>query len=206
MQALSNRIRELMKQHELLTEKELSLHTGVPQPTINRILTGATKTPRKSALKALSAYFKVPLQTFLESNDKNDLIKDEPGTRVPLFEWSNIPEQINLLNQKKCHPQHILSFKKLEGKLFALVVSGAEFEPRFSKGTILIFKSDKLAKNRDYILLHSDTASILKQILIDGNDTYVKSLNVELNYPIVRLDSLNDITGVLVQSISEFGD
>jgi transcriptional regulator with XRE-family HTH domain len=190
-----------MKQHDVLTEQELSANTGVPQPTINRILSGTTKVPRKAAMKALSAFFKVPLNSLIdlegEPKDLNTSI-DEPGTQVPLLQWDNLEDQ--------SRRQHIISFKKLEGQLFALVVLGDELEPRFSKSSIMIFRKDKIPKNRDYILLPSKHLPVVKQILIDGNNYYAKSLDVELGCPIERLDVKQKILGVLVQSISEFGD
>jgi SOS-response transcriptional repressor LexA len=211
MEALSDRIRDLMKKHDLLTEKELSIETGIPQPTIHRILTGNTKVPRKAALKAFSDFFKVPLHTLLEPNDMTQGMHEtlaEPGTRVPLLAWSNIKQQISALGSpnKKFSYQHIISFKKLEGNLFALILEGAELEPRFSRGTILIFKANKPAKNRDYVLLDSENFPVMKQILIDGREQYVKSLDADLPHPVSKLENPDEIVGVLVQSISEYGN
>lgn len=209
MQRLSNRIRDLMKQHDVLTEKELSMHTGVPQPTINRILTGATKTPRRAAIKALSAFFKVPLHALVDLNtfhSVEDELLNKPGTKVPLFDWENLDKQLSNMKSGAVHDQHIITFKKFEGRLFALLVIGNELEPKFSKETILVFKIVNNFKNRDYILLMSETSSHLKQVLIDGSHIYLKSLDSALSYPITKLDSMDNVAGVLVQSISDFGD
>jgi len=211
MEALSHRIRELMKKHDLLTEMELSIETGIPQPTIHRILTGNTKVPRKAALRAFSDFFKVPLHTLLEPNDMTQGMHEtlaEPGSRVPLLAWSNIKQQLSALGSatNKFPYQHIISFKKLEGTLFALILEGAELEPRFSRGTILVFKRDKPAKNRDYVLLDSENSPVMKQILIDGREQYVKSLDADLPHPISKLENPDEIVGVLVQSISEYGN
>lgn len=211
MEALSNRIRELMKQHDLLTERELSIETGIPQPTIHRILTGNTKVPRKAALKAFSDFFKVPLHTLLEQNNMTQGMYEtlaEPGTRVPLLAWSNIKQQLLALDNHGNQGvyQHIITFKKLDGNAFALIIEGAEWEPKFSRGSILIFRANKPAKNRDYVLLDSEYSPVMKQLLIDGRDHYVKSLDADLPHPISRLENLDEIMGVLVQSISEYGN
>jgi transcriptional regulator with XRE-family HTH domain len=211
MEALSIRLRELMKKHDLLTEQELSTETGIPQPTIHRILAGNTKVPRKAALKAFSDFFKVPLHTLLEPNDMTQGMHEtisEPGTRVPLLAWSSIKQQLLSLNtpSNKFPYQHIVSFKKLEGNLFALILEGPDFEPRFSRGTILVFKRDKPPKNRDYVLLDTEKLPVMKQILIDGREQYVKALDADLPQPVSRLENPNEIVGVLIQSISEYGN
>jgi phage repressor protein C with HTH and peptisase S24 domain len=45
-----------------ISENELSERTGVPQPTINRILRGESKDPRDRTVLPLAAFFGVPLE------------------------------------------------------------------------------------------------------------------------------------------------
>ena len=51
-------LRELM-QSRSITENELGRQTGVPQPTIHRILTGESQSPRSNTLRKLSTYFNI---------------------------------------------------------------------------------------------------------------------------------------------------
>mgnify|MGYP001030144912 FL=1 len=50
----------LMKQ-EGISQSGLSRATGVPQPTINRILSQVTQDPRRDSMISIANYFGVPL-------------------------------------------------------------------------------------------------------------------------------------------------
>ena len=52
----------LMKQ-EGISQSGLSRATGVPQPTINRILSQVTQDPRRDSMISIANYFGVPLES-----------------------------------------------------------------------------------------------------------------------------------------------
>ncbi|WP_282270034.1 XRE family transcriptional regulator [Stenotrophomonas sp. PS02298] len=57
MNKLALNLRELMRHEGGLSENQLSRNTGVPQPTIHRILSGRVEDPRDSTLRPLAEYF-----------------------------------------------------------------------------------------------------------------------------------------------------
>lgn len=61
MNRLANNLRALMAV-ESLSENQLSRNTGVPQPTIHRILSGRVSDPRDGTLRPLAEYFGVAVE------------------------------------------------------------------------------------------------------------------------------------------------
>jgi transcriptional regulator with XRE-family HTH domain len=53
-----NNLKELMSAHKI-TQTGLSARTGVPQPTINRFVSGKTKSMNYEMLRKLASYFEV---------------------------------------------------------------------------------------------------------------------------------------------------
>lgn len=72
MNQLAKNIRDLMARENGLSENQLARNTGVPQPTIHRILSSSVRDPRDSTLRPLAEYFGVTveqLRTSLPSPD-----------------------------------------------------------------------------------------------------------------------------------------
>ncbi|HVI60106.1 MAG TPA: S24 family peptidase [Luteimonas sp.] len=59
MNRLAANLRELMDREGKLSENQLSRNTGVPQPTIHRILNGKVGDPRDGTVRPLAEYFGV---------------------------------------------------------------------------------------------------------------------------------------------------
>jgi len=204
MEQLSQRLRDL-KEDQHLSEKALSELTGIPQPTIHRLLQGTPKNIHKKTVQALAHFFNISLnETILSTKFPND-IKSQKKLRVPILDWSNLKTQLNLVRKNKNESfQHIHAISNSDGLDFALIVKDSSLEPRFPEGTKLIFKLNISFKNRDYVLIESGPNITLKQLILDGNTKYVKSLLSELNYPISQLESNEKIIGVLAQAIVNY--
>lgn len=70
---------------------DLQRATGVPQPTIHRILTGESNDPRYQTLEPLADYFKVTVSALRDSDFSVDEIKDE-GERPGVHQRSVVAE------------------------------------------------------------------------------------------------------------------
>jgi len=62
---MSNKILQHLMFNNHISQTDLSKATGVPQPTISRILRGDTKSPKVSSLKKIAAHFDVTLDHLL---------------------------------------------------------------------------------------------------------------------------------------------
>jgi transcriptional regulator with XRE-family HTH domain len=63
---MSKELARLMAK-EGISQSGLSRATGVPQPTINRILSQVTQDPRRDSMAALANYFGVPIDSLYAS-------------------------------------------------------------------------------------------------------------------------------------------
>lgn len=198
---------EELKTAQQLSEKELSELTGISQPTLNRILNGTTNSLRGKTLRTLASFFDISLQekkpSYLENARKHSTIM------VPVFGWDNLRDQIKALDRMTTispNFQYIEVMAKTEGEVFALIVQDSLLEPRFPLGTNLIIRPNAPFKNRDYVLIDSGQDISIKQLLVDGNIQYLKSLSSELNFPIFKLNNSDKIIGVLVQAIVNYAE
>ena len=74
----------LMKQ-EGISQSGLSRATGVPQPTINRILSQVTQDPRRDSMISIANYFGVPLESLYGSSSSQKSAKKDPKAIEDIF-------------------------------------------------------------------------------------------------------------------------
>ncbi|MGB0449486.1 MAG: helix-turn-helix domain-containing protein [Porticoccaceae bacterium] len=67
---MSKELARLMAK-EGISQSGLSRATGVPQPTINRILSQVTQDPRRDSMAALANYFGVPIDSLYANGVPN---------------------------------------------------------------------------------------------------------------------------------------
>ena len=75
---ISKQLAKLMRS-ENLSQSALSRATNVPQPTINRILSGVTREPRRDSVVRLAAFFNVTPESLYDAPSKKSsktLIED----------------------------------------------------------------------------------------------------------------------------------
>lgn len=205
-------LRTLMSEVSI-TEAELARKTGIPQPTLHRILSGATRSPRGSSLSPMAKFFSVSI---------SQLIGDEPlpkerlpGTHNPHARgWTTLPILSGDLAIQ--WPKNKTDMKKqpwaewtttdhdVSANAFALRVTGDSMAPRFEDGTILIVEPSKEPRNRDFVIVHikNQEQITFKQYLNDGSDKYLKPLNPE--FKTLPFDKDHRIIGVVIQSRFDF--
>jgi len=80
--------------------------------------------------------------------------------------------------------------------------------PRFPEGTLFIIEPERSASNRDFVVIlpKGQSKPFFKQILIDGADYYIKSLNKDFKeIKKIEIGNDNKIIGVMIQARMEFG-
>tara|TARA_R110000868_G_scaffold380784_4_gene647043 strand:- start:35004 stop:35651 length:648 start_codon:yes stop_codon:yes gene_type:complete len=207
---LNSILRQLMAEVHI-TEAELARKTDIPQPTLHRILSGATKSPRGASLAPLANFFSVTINQLL---GEDPLPEDRvPGTYNPrIHGWKSIP-MISL--------QEAANWSKMKEKMdnwdswtstdlhvsdesFAVRVKGDSMAPRFPEDTILVIDPEQASQDRDFVVsvLEDQNTAIFKQLLVDGEDRYLKSLNGE--YRTIHLTGDYTIVGALMQARTDF--
>lgn len=149
---------------------ELEKMTGVPSRTIYRLLNEPTGNPTLEVLKKISSFFQVSV---------SQLIGEESiGTQmIPLL---NNEEMLDYINGKISAEsfKHISVDIPLSNNCFATVAQDETMEPFIPIKSILVVDPSKEPNNRDFVLLiETDGSSKIRQIITDGRDRYVMTLN-----------------------------
>ena len=81
---MSKELARLMKL-EGISQSGLSRATGVPQPTINRILSQVTQDPRRDSMISIANYFGVALESLYSSSPAQKTSKKDPKAVEDVF-------------------------------------------------------------------------------------------------------------------------
>ena len=81
---MSTEIARLMKL-DGISQSGLSRATGVPQPTINRILSQVTQDPRRDSMISIANYFGVALESLYGSSTAQKTSKKDPKAVEDIF-------------------------------------------------------------------------------------------------------------------------
>jgi len=203
------KVLEHLMEEANITCTELARRTEIPQPTLHRILTGATRSPRGESLRPLANYFSITINQLLGDNP---LPKDRiPGTHnLNVTGWQSIPiitwEQASQWPKAK-EELHGTKWDKwtttelaASSDTYSLIMTGDAMAPRFMEGTILIVNPTLEPKDRDFVVvrLKGQNSVTFKQLLLDGNDKYLKPLNPEFQTQL--LEKGYKFMGVMIQA------
>lgn len=197
---------KLLLQKAHLSENELARRTGISQQIINRILSGENKNPKIATLNPIANYFMISISQLIgdEFFDKEVSLNilHRGWREIPLIDFNNIlgsalNELILESNSK------VIADIDYSENIFALKMNDDSMEPKFSKGSILIFDSKREVLTGDYGLLIIDKKILIRQVFLKNEKFYVKSLNPNCdNYKITMIDVPYKCLGVLLQSIT----
>lgn len=187
---------------------ELSHHTGVPIPTINRLRSDKNSNPTLATLLPIANYFGISINQLIGKEEILDHSLDnfDKTTRKNI----SIPvipiECIGQAFTKDAYPTVTASVKTISADSFAIMVKYAFITPQFPENAILIFDPHLQPHHRDYAIvrLEGHQKPTLRQLLIDGDDCYFKPLSQELGE--IVLGKQHDIIAVMVQALMNYRD
>lgn len=176
MSTLNHVLSGLLKKYNL-TAVELERLTGVPSSTIYRVLKDKSGNPTIEVLKKLSSFFQITV---------SQLIGEDPiGCRqLPLIQSSNVSSFLNSSTERGFELKTIPIDFPLGGKCFATLAQDNLMEPFILENSILVVDPEREINHKDFVLLlkNENEIPIIRQIIFDGEDFYLKILNS--NFPI----------------------
>jgi transcriptional regulator with XRE-family HTH domain len=187
-----------------LSESELARQTGVCQPVIHRMASGETDNPKIETLRPIAKFFSISLE---------QLIGDAPLTNETIFhveqEWFNIPlttlKDVITWEKKQYRHQHYAKTDiETSDKGFAIRLKDSTMYPMFPDGTLLIIEPLQEACHKDFVIAHlkNQPQATFKQLLVDGNTRYLKTINRD--FPPQKLSKADKIMGVMLQARIDF--
>jgi transcriptional regulator with XRE-family HTH domain len=210
MNKLGENLKQLLQQAKL-SENELSRRTGIPQQIINRMISGKNINPKLETIKPIASYFTISISQLIGEGNLSKEIKlstDHLG-------WTEVP-LLNFLNNNLLSLGEVASTTSNKVKIdtpvsadgFAVQMFDDSMEPRFPKGTLLVFDATRKLKSGKFYLIYSKILADkyrFRQILIKNSAKLVRCLNPKSNcYEAKLLQSTDIIMGVLVQARINF--
>lgn len=187
-----------------LSESELARRTGIGQPVIHRMASGETDNPKIETLRPIARFFDISLEQLLGDAPIN---LDQPPVFKVEQEHFNLPLitlDLATLWPKNKDPDitypFVLTNLKLSESAYAIRLKGSTMYPMFPDGTLLIIEPNHQPKHKDFVIvkLENHAQAVFKQLLIDGNTYYLKS--VSKDYQPHRLKPADTILGVMLQA------
>ena len=211
MASLSANLKTLMS-FAKINASELARRTGVAQPIIHRISTGQNLNPKLATIRPIARYFTVKISQLIGEeplpNDRAFLqtsLEHRGWNRVPLISWKDAIAWPKILPdyQKKNNTVYVSTDANVTKMAYGLTIQGSAMEPMLPKGTTIIIEPSRTAGDRDYVLvyIHSRREPALKQVIMDGDNKYLKSLNPDLeNMKILTVANKDLFLGVMAQA------
>lgn len=211
---LSEILRRLMFERDIRTI-DLARLTNLPQPTVQRMVTGYSPNPHLSSLIPIAEFFKISIDQLRGIEPiawHNFKTTSHTGlTKIPILSWQEVPDW-NVAKQDFSMTTHTpgIFMEENPGKYaFALYMQDSSMTPLFPKGTLLIIDPDKPVKDRSYavVSIKNHPEPIFRQLLLDANKKYLKALSPDLEqFPMIALKEDDAICGTLVQTRRNFED
>lgn len=201
-------LKKLMLKHGNMSVSDLSKATGLPQPTLHQLYTGATSNPRKKTIEILADFFTVTVlqmrgMEFLPDNLSKKIKKQLNLHTTPVLHWDDLynwPDQINFETK-----DDIILENNSSPLTFAIEMIGSSMEPLFPDRCLLIFDAQKKAKDRDCVLVYCNNQFSFKRILIDGNTAFIKSINPDFHdIATIKLSENDRILATLLEARIKF--
>lgn len=217
---IANVLATLMASKQIPSANALARETKLPQPTISRILNGSTKDPESATVRILADFFGVseaqmrgaaPITCTTAQNEARAIYNVEPGPdirgKVPLISWVQAGHWTEVIDNfapgdaeewLPCPCSH-------SDQAFALRVRGESMynphsRPSFADGDLIYVDPQRAAQHRSLVVvrLEDRREATFKQLIIEGDKSYLKALNPAWPEPMIEINGTATICGVVI--------
>jgi transcriptional regulator with XRE-family HTH domain len=181
---IQNILRILLVEADL-NESELSRHTGIAKSTISNIL-NHNSNPTYAVLKEIAGFFGITISQLigeekLPENRIKGLYLPKPFTSrlVPVLCFTQINDYLRNNLSPTQNVQQISSEHELNEKSFAIYIDSSQYGALIPKNSLVIVNLGLEPSYGDIVLvkLHGSFSLSLKQLLVDNQFIYLKSLD-----------------------------
>ena len=160
---------------------ELSRLSGIPQPTLFKLLKGQSASPGVVTLEKVASALGVSILQILYSPDLSESRPVTEFRKVPLLDWVQAGA-FSMEGNVDSVEEWYLCPVKISDKGFCLRVRGESMEPKFQEGDV-VFVDPEVAPDPGKIVIAQDETfsgtveSTMKKLVKDGNEVFLKALN-----------------------------
>lgn len=207
----------LLEAHSDLSESELSRKTGVPQPTINRLLSGVTPDPRVSTVRDLARFFGVRIEQLLGDEPLPDFAQTKKTTAyekpnsLPLIAWEHVPVWRSFTDKKRLLLEeekivYVYTKTKVSTDAYAILIKDRLLYKYFPHNSILIIDPQLAPQNGEYIIVYlpDEEITVIETVInFDGNNHLAIQHNRK---KIALIDENITLCGTVVEAIIPMTD
>jgi len=212
-QTLGERIRKALKDQGL-SEAELARRSGVPQPTVHRIVSGESKSPRHGSVQAIALALGLSA-TYLWSGEQEEATSysrdpESYAMKTDAYEYLELRWEYVGMPVPEIPNEFFLSAPSHVSEAWAtqdgywLVVEGPSMVSdgpiSFPTGMlILVYPGLWPASGRYVVAIHKTTGeATFKQFVRDAGRNYLKPLNPA--FPMIEMDDNWELVGKVVDA------
>lgn len=185
---LANKLAQLLRKKEL-TANAFAKKSGIPQPTIHKILEGKTTNPGINTIEEIAANLDISPCEFFDYSYTSNMEGLTP--KIPLYPWftcMDIQEQMVDSEENRSDGYFFPEEIHGEQRLFCLKIEGNYYVPTFRDGDIVFFDANKKPVSGSYVVVADDHDAdgdmvflvTIEQIITDGIRLYLRSLNIDI--------------------------
>lgn len=204
---IAGRLRAKMTELDL-SESELSRRSGVPQPTINRILSGESSSPRKNTVEPISRALKVTPDWLLfggEESRGHGSPSEADYALIPQYKAHGscgdgyLNDHVEVTEGLVFKRDWLARMKAKPENLCIIYAEGESMEPYVFEGDVVLFDSSKTEpKDRQaYVIRRPDGGISIKRMIQQISGTWlIRSDNADkFKYPDEQLseDALHEV-------------
>ena len=179
-----------------VSQTELAKKVGISQPAITAL--EKRKSPTSGYAHQIAECLNVNVKWLVTGAGPMDRDESSP-VQVKVIDWQNVFE-FEKAETIKWIPWYNRKNTMSEIRGFALEISGVSMEPEFFDGDTIIVDPDQTAKHNDYVIIDTgEERPLLRQLIKEGGDLFLRALNPAWNPQLERISSEATIRGVVVQ-------
>ena len=192
-----------------ISEGELSRRTGIPQPTIHRLLVGDTKSPKLENLTALGRALGVdiglPVSKTASQSPLDSNVETGPNVvgRLPLISWvqaGSMTEAIDLFVPGVAE-EWVESPWPHSSTAYCLTVRGISMYPDYREGEIILVEPELAAQHGDDVIARTPDGDVtFKRLQITEDGQHLLATNPDFPNRIIKVPKGTVICGVVVGS------
>ena len=184
----ANKLAQLLNDKGL-TANAFAKKSGIPQPTIHKILEGKTTNPGIKTLEEIALNLEVsPCEFFDYSYTAN---MEGLAPKILLYPWfscMDIQDQMRDSEENRSEGYFFPEEVQSGQRLFCLKIEGDYYVPTFKDGDIVFFDANKKPVSGSYVVIVDDEEAsgdmifiaTIEQIITDGRRLYLRSLNIDI--------------------------
>lgn len=202
---ISMNLKRLMDK-EGINASELGRSIKLAQPVIHRLLTGKNTNPKLATIRPIATFFDVTISQLI--GEEILLLDSQVGEgstwkQVPVLDWSEIENYMQKKTDLQPGQPQLSTDALITDQAYAAIIESTGLEPHFPKGAKIIVEPNRHMFDGDFCVVISseDGAAHIRQVISDGADTYLRSLNPAISsMTMLRSTEAHALLGVIVQA------